>query len=216
MLNVTEIYSTLLGESSSSGALCTIIRLTGCHRRCVWCDSEYAFEGGSKQSIQEIVQTTVNQGCSTVLVTGGEPLLQSDTIELLKKLLETGFSVLLETSGTTGAIPLSEVPACVSRIVDVKTPDSGIDESDIDFAGIAKLNKDDELKFFIQSREDYLWSKALVESGRLPVEPVVVFSPVQDELSARKLADWIVEDRLNVRFQIQLHKVIWPEMDRGV
>ncbi|MBT3317423.1 radical SAM protein [bacterium] len=216
MLNVTEIYSTLLGESSSSGFLCTIIRLTGCHRRCVWCDSDYAFEGGSSQSIQEIIQTTVGQGCSTVLVTGGEPLLQSDTIELLEQLLEAGFSVLLETSGTTGTIPLSEVPAGVSRIVDIKTPDSGIDESEIDFDEIAKLGKDDELKFVCQSREDYLWSKALVESGRLPAEPVTVFSPVQDDLSARKLADWIVEDKLNVRYQIQLHKVIWPEMDRGV
>ncbi|MCP4145909.1 MAG: radical SAM protein [bacterium] len=216
MLNVTEIYSTLLGESSSSGFLCTIIRLTGCHRRCVWCDSEYAFEGGSNQSIQEIIQTTVDQGCSTVLVTGGEPLLQSNTIGLLEQLLKTGFSVLLETSGTTGAIPLSEVPAGVSRIVDIKTPDSGIDESDIDFAEIAKLGRNDELKFVCQSRDDYLWSKALVESGKLPAEPVVVFSPVQDDLSARKLADWIVEDKLNVRFQIQLHKVIWPEIDRGV
>jgi 7-carboxy-7-deazaguanine synthase len=216
LLNVTEIYSTLLGESSSSGFLCTIIRLTGCHRRCVWCDSDYAFEGGSSQSIQEIIQTTVGQGCSTVLVTGGEPLLQSDTIELLEQLLEAGFSVLLETSGTTGTIPLSEVPAGVSRIVDIKTPDSGIDESEIDFDEIAKLGKDDELKFVCQSREDYLWSKALVESGRLPAEPVTVFSPVQDDLSARKLADWIVEDKLNVRYQIQLHKVIWPEMDRGV
>ena len=213
---MTEIYSTLLGESSSSGFLCTIIRLTGCHRRCVWCDSDYAFEGGSSQSIQEIIQTTVGQGCSTVLVTGGEPLLQSDTIELLEQLLEAGFSVLLETSGTTGTIPLSEVPAGVSRIVDIKTPDSGIDESEIDFDEIAKLGKDDELKFVCQSREDYLWSKALVESGRLPAEPVTVFSPVQDDLSARKLADWIVEDKLNVRYQIQLHKVIWPEMDRGV
>jgi len=213
---LTEIYSTLLGESSSTGFLCSIIRLTGCHRRCVWCDSEYAFEGGTRQSIQEIVQTTIDQGCSTVLVTGGEPLLQSDTIGLLGQLLETGFSVLLETSGTTGSIPLSEVPEGVSRIVDIKTPDSGICESEIDFEGIAKLGKEDELKFVCQSREDYLWSKALVESGRLPVEPVVVFSPVQDDLSARKLADWIVEDRLNVRFQIQLHKVIWPELDRGV
>ena len=123
---------------------------------------------------------------------------------------------MLETSGTTGTIPLSEVPAGVSRIVDIKTPDSGIDESEIDFDEIAKLGKDDELKFVCQSREDYLWSKALVESGRLPAEPVTVFSPVQDDLSARKLADWIVEDKLNVRYQIQLHKVIWPEMDRGV
>jgi 7-carboxy-7-deazaguanine synthase len=216
LLNVSEIYSTLLGESSASGFLCTIIRLTGCHRRCLWCDSEYAFDGGTEQTVKEIVQVTKAFSCQTVLVTGGEPLLQHESIELMEQLVGAGFSVLLETSGTIGVIPLSEVPAGVSRVVDVKTPGSGIDESDIDFPEISKLGINDELKFVCKNREDYLWSKNMVTSGKLPKEPIVTFSPVQGELSARELADWIVADKLNVRFQIQLHKIIWPDKDRGV
>lgn len=216
LLKVTEIYCTILGESSFSGQLCSIIRLTGCHRRCRWCDSEFAFEGGSDMTIKEIVETIKGNGSSTVLVTGGEPLMQESVIDLLNSLIEKRFTVLLETSGTTGTIPLSNIPESVIKIIDIKTPGSGIDQTDIDWDGIQLVSKTDELKFVISDREDYQWSRELVLSNRIPKMPNVIFSPVQDELTIRELADWVIEDKLNVRVLPQLHKVIWPEKERGV
>jgi len=150
-------------------------------------------------------------------VTGGEPLLQDDGSELMQALLDDGRDVVLETSGTVGARPLSDVPAGVRRVVDVKTPGSGIPAAEIDWDGLASLGADDELKFVCCDRRDYEWARDLIrDGGRLPAATLCTLSPVHGRLDPRTLADWIVEDALNVRFQIQLHKAVWPDRDRGV
>lgn len=214
---VSEIYRTVLGESQDSGRLCAIVRLTGCHRRCVYCDSAHSFQGGERMSVAEVVEKVRAQGADLVLLTGGEPLLQDDGSELMQALLDDGREVVIETSGTLGANPLSSVPAGVRRVVDVKTPGSGIPESEIDWEGLAVLGAGDELKFVCLDRRDYEWSRDLIrDGGRLPSAPMRSLSPVHGQLEPRTLADWIVADGLNVRFQIQLHKVVWPDRDRGV
>ncbi len=217
MLTVSEIYRTVLGESRHSGRLCAIVRLTGCHRRCLYCDSAHAFQGGSETTVADVVAEVARLEASLVLVTGGEPLLQRACPELLAALLDDGREVLLETSGTLGARPLADVPAGVKRIVDVKTPGSGIAAAEVDWDGIGVLGGDDELKFVCTDRADYEWSRELVRtSGRLPKGVPVTFSPAHDGLAPADLADWIVADALDVRFQVQLHKAVWPDRDRGV
>jgi 7-carboxy-7-deazaguanine synthase len=213
---VSEIYRTVLGESRDSGRLCAIVRLTGCHRRCGYCDSAHSFHGGERLDVADVVGRVRALDTDLVLVTGGEPLLQDDGSELMQALLDDGRDVVLETSGTVGARPLSGVPAGVRRIVDVKTPGSGIPESEIDWTGIASLGADDELKFVCCDRRDYEWSRDLILGDGLPAGPLRTISPVHDRLDPRELADWIVGDALNVRFQVQLHKVVWPDRDRGV
>lgn len=220
MLLVNEIYPAICGESRFSGQPCTLVRLTGCHLRCAWCDSEHSFHGGQRLDVPAIVGVVRGHGFRTVLVTGGEPLLQAGVTELLSALLVDGRTVLLETSGTHGpanAVPLREVPAGVHRIVDLKAPGSGIAEGLIDWEGIAVLDGGDELKIVCADRADYEWGRDLVRApGRLPAGVPVVFSPVQDGLAPRDLAEWILADGLDVRFQIQLHKAVWPERTRGV
>ncbi len=220
MLLVNEIYPAICGESRFSGVPCTLVRLTGCHIRCSWCDSEHSFQGGERMEVGAVVDVVRGRGFRTVLVTGGEPLLQAGVTELLAALLADGRTVLLETSGTRGpanAVPLSGVPAGVHRVVDLKAPGSGIAAEMIDWEGIAALDGGDELKIVCASRADYEWGRALVrEPGRLPAGVPVVFSPVQDTLPGRDLAEWILEDGLEARLQIQLHKALWPGVERGV
>jgi 7-carboxy-7-deazaguanine synthase len=214
---VSEIYRTVLGESQDSGRLCSIVRLTGCHRRCTYCDSAHSFHGGESLDVAEVVERVRLLEASLVLVTGGEPLLQVDGSELMQALLDDGRDVVLETSGTVGARPLSGVPAGVRRVVDVKTPGSGIPEAEIDWDGLASLGAGDELKFVCCDRRDYEWARDLIrDGGRLPAATLCSLSPVHGQLDSRTLADWIVADALNVRFQIQLHKIVWPDRDRGV
>ncbi len=216
MLTVTEIYRAILGESLDSGFLCVIVRLTGCHRRCSYCDSAFAFHGGEPRSVDEVLAAVAVHGCRTVLVTGGEPLLQAEVVPLLARLAETGHRVVLETSGTVGArVPLADVPAGVRRVVDVKTPGSGIPASAIDWEGLRCLGSADEIKLVCTGRSDYEWARALVREGRLPDGPCVTFSPAHGQLAARDLAEWILADGIDVRMQVQLHKVLWPERDRG-
>jgi 7-carboxy-7-deazaguanine synthase len=220
MLLVNEIYPAICGESRFSGVPCTLVRLTGCHIRCSWCDSEHSFQGGERMEVGAVVDVVRGRGFRTVLVTGGEPLLQAGVTELLAALLADGRTVLLETSGTRGpanAVPLSGVPAGVHRVVDLKAPGSGIAAEMIDWEGIAALDGGDELKIVCADRADYEWGRALVrEPGRLPAGVPVVFSPVQDTLPGRDLAEWILEDGLEARLQIQLHKALWPGVERGV
>jgi len=220
MLLVNEIYPAICGESRFSGRPCTLVRLTGCHLRCVWCDSEHSFQGGERRDVPAILAVVRGHGFRTVLVTGGEPLLQAGVKDLLAALLDDGRTVLLETSGTRGpanAVPLAEVPAGVHRIVDVKAPGSGIDPAVIDWEGIAGLDAGDELKIVCAGRADYAWARDLVrQPGRLPAGVPVTLSPVQDDLPARDLAEWILADGLDVRFQIQLHRAVWPDRARGV
>lgn len=220
MLQVSEIYKSICGESLFSGRPCTLVRLTACHVRCSWCDSAHAFNGGRALAVADVLAQVRALGPRTVLVTGGEPLLQPEVTGLLQALLEDGREVLLETSGTLGPrslVPLREVPAGVHRIVDLKAPGSGLGPGVIDWEGIAGLGAGDELKAVLADRRDYEWARDLVrEPGRLPAGVPVSFSPVQDGLAAADLAAWILEDGLEVRFQLQLHKVVWPGVERGV
>jgi len=219
MLLINEIYATICGESRHTGRPCTLIRLTGCHVRCSWCDSAHSFSGGRRLSVDDVRRIVNEHGLSTVLVTGGEPLLQRAVGELLAGLMDDGRRVLLETSGTvlpSTALGLSEVPVGVHRIVDIKAPGSGIPAEQIDWDGIAALGAGDELKIVCAHREDFEWSAALVASDRLPDAATVSLSAVQGSLEARELAEWIVNERLDVCFQIQLHRAVWPDLERGV
>lgn len=220
MLLVSEIYKSICGESLFSGRPCTLVRLTGCHVRCVWCDSAHAFNGGEPLAVGAVLARVRELGPRTVLVTGGEPLLQPAVVGLLEALLGDGRDVLLETSGTLGPrtlVPLADVPAGVHRIVDLKAPGSGLEPGIIDWDGIARLGPGDELKAVLADRRDYEWARDLVrEPGRLPAGVPVSFSPVQGGLAAAELAGWILADGLDVRFQLQLHKVLWPGTERGV
>ncbi len=220
MLLVNEIYPAICGESRFSGQPCTLVRLTGCHIRCSWCDSAHSFAGGETMSVEAVVAAVQDHRFSAVLVTGGEPLLQKDLIPLLDALLADNRQVLLETSGTLGPanmLPLAAVPTEVHKVVDVKAPGSAIAPEVIDWAGIAALGTRDELKFVCADRADYEWSRDLVRAGdKLPTGVRVAFSPVQGDLESRELAEWILADKLDVVFQIQLHKAVWPDVERGV
>ena len=216
MVIVSETYRTILGESLDSGRPCVIVRLTGCHRRCAWCDSAHAFEGGEALDVATLCGRVAALACPTVLVTGGEPLLQADTPELLSRLRRAGYRVVLETSGTRGTAGLAAVPAGVRRVVDLKAPGSGLSADVIDWAGIARLGAGDELKVVCADRVDYEWARDLVRAGRLPPAPSLALSPAVPILAPRLLAAWILEDGLDVRLQLQLHKMIWPERDRGI
>jgi 7-carboxy-7-deazaguanine synthase len=216
---INEIYPAICGESRFTGVPCTLVRLTGCHLRCAWCDSEHSFQGGERLNAAQVADRVAGNGLPTVLVTGGEPLLQAEVGELMSELLARGHTVLLETSGAVlpvNALPLDRVPAGVHRIVDVKAPGSGIPESTIDWDGLAHLGSQDELKIVCVGRADYEWARDLVRSGRLPAGVPVSLSSAHGSLERRELAEWILADRLDVRFQLQLHKVVWPDVERGV
>lgn len=217
---VNEIYTAICGESRFNGRPCVLIRLTGCHLRCTWCDSGHAFDDGERMSVEEVMERVAEAGLPTVLVTGGEPLLQPAVLDLMESLLEDDRTVLLETSGTLGpgsAVPLVSVPAGVHRVVDIKAPGSGVDSELIDWAGIAGLGDRDEVKIVCSNRRDYEWARDLVLEGMMiPSGVRTGFSPVQGQMEGARLAEWILEDRLDVVMQVQLHKVLWPDRDRGV
>ncbi len=216
MLTVSEIYRTILGESRDSGRLCAIVRLIGCHRRCSYCDSAYAFHGGEQLSVDQVAAKVRELGTKLVLVTGGEPTLQEDCPALLAALLADGREVDLEMSGTLGGGNVTALPKAVRRIVDIKTPGSGIASDQIDWSLISNLSAHDEIKFVCTDRIDYDWARQLIVEGRLPDEVPTIFSPVHGQLASSQLADWIVADVLDVRMQIQLHKILWPGQDQGV
>ncbi|MCY1030433.1 radical SAM protein [Corallococcus sp. BB11-1] len=210
---VKEIYLSLQGESSHAGLLCAFIRLTGCHLRCSYCDSEFAFHGGNRMKNADVVTQILALNTPAVEVTGGEPLLQPGVYPLMESLLDAGLKVLLETSG---AIDVRLVPPAVHKIVDMKTPSSGECDRN-DYRNFASMNANDELKFVIGSREDYEWSRALITEHALGSRPYgVLFSTIFDKLHPRELAEWIIEDRLPVRFQLQMHKYMWDPNARGV
>jgi len=210
---VKEIYLSLQGESSHQGLLCTFVRLTGCHLRCSYCDSEFAFRGGARMKNQAVVDQVLAHQAPLVEVTGGEPLLQPGVYPLMELLLEAGLTVLLETSG---AIDVRLVPAAVHKIVDLKTPSSK--ESDRnDLKNFASMNERDELKFVIGSRHDYDWSLAMIREHRLDQKPFgLLFSTVFGALAPVTLAEWMIADRVPARFQLQQHKVLWEPNARGV
>jgi 7-carboxy-7-deazaguanine synthase len=206
-LKVTEVFHSLQGEAAFSGWPTVFIRLTGCPLRCQYCDTAYAFSGGEWQGIGQIVERTLSFGARHVCVTGGEPLAQARCIELLTALCDRDLEVSIETSG---AVDIAAVDSRVCRVVDIKTPGSQESERNLE-ANIVHLNERDAVKFVICDRADYEWSKRWLENH--PDVPCdVYFSPSFEELAGHELADWILEDRLDVRLQLQLHKLLWGDV----
>ncbi len=215
MLVVSEIYRSVLGESVQTGRLCSVVRLVGCHRRCGYCDSAYAFAGGRSMSVEQVLSDIDALGASCVLLTGGEPLLQDEGLVLMRHLVDLGLDVVLETSGTKGPARSGRCPrACAGR--GHQDPGSGI--APINRLGrLEFLNAGDELKFVCTDRDDYEWCRDLIRAGdRLPEATTKTLSPAHDRLAPGDLADWIVADALDVRFQVQLHRLTWPDRERGV
>jgi 7-carboxy-7-deazaguanine synthase len=207
-LKIHEIFYSLQGESSRVGLPTVFVRLTGCPMRCVYCDTAYAFSGGSNMEIDDILTKVAEFATPYVTVTGGEPLAQKDCHVLLKALCDQGYSVSLETGG---AIDIGPVDARVSVILDIKTPDSGELKNNL-WANLTHLKKTDEVKFVLCSRADYDWAKDLLVKERLTDKCPVLFSPVYSQLMPSDLADWVLADKLPVRMQLQLHKVLWGEV----
>jgi 7-carboxy-7-deazaguanine synthase len=204
-LRITEIFRSLQGEGDAVGFPTVFVRLTGCPLRCQYCDTAYAFSGGQWWSLDDIVARVDALGARHVCVTGGEPLAQRNCLPLLTRLCDAGHEVSLETSG---ALPVGEVDARVRRVVDVKTPASGESGRNL-LDQLESLGDRDQIKFVICDRTDYEWSRDLLARHGLPARAMVLFSPSHEQLPARQLADWILEDRLPVRLQVQLHKLLW-------
>jgi 7-carboxy-7-deazaguanine synthase len=204
-LKITEIFYSLQGEADSVGFPTVFVRLTGCPLRCQFCDTAYAFHGGEWRTVDEVLAKVGEFTPRYVCVTGGEPLAQKNCLPLLTSLCDANYRVSLETSG---AMPLADVDPRVIRVVDVKTPGSG-EERRNRYDDLALLRPEEQIKFVICDRADYDWSREQIASRRLTERCQVLFSPSAEQLPARQLADWILADRLPVRFQLQLHKVLW-------
>lgn len=211
-LRVNEIFHSIQGEGTRAGLPCVFVRTTGCHLRCAWCDTAYAFYQGDWMSADALLERVRSYGCPTVEVTGGEPLLQPDTPELLRQLADEFQTVLLETSG---AVSIEAIDPRVVRIMDIKCPGSGEVERN-HWPNIDLLTPHDEVKFVLIDRADYDWACAVVNRYELPDRCTVLFSPVHDTLSPLELTNWILADHLNVRLGLQLHKFIWSPETRGV
>jgi 7-carboxy-7-deazaguanine synthase len=212
-LRVTEIYKSVQGESTWAGLPCTFVRLARCNLRCVWCDTAYSFYGGDKMSLVQIVKACDALGCELVEITGGEPLVQRECPELARRLLDKGYTVLVETSGS---LPIDVLPEGVISIMDLKCPDSG-ECAKNHWPNIAALRPRDEVKFVIAGRADYEWARGVTREHDLPARcNAVLFSPVFSAVEPKTLVSWILEDELPVRFQLQMHKFIWPPSERGV
>ena len=207
-LRITEIFASVQGESSRVGLPTVFVRLTGCPLRCTYCDTAYAFYGGEWWTLDAILEQVAGFGARHVCVTGGEPLAQRACIDLLNALCDAGHSVSLETSG---ALDIGAVDARVSRVVDLKTPDSNECERNR-YENLDLLNPHDQLKFVLCSRADYEWAKRIVLERRLHERCTVLFSPSHRQVAPRDLAEWILADRLPVRFQLQLHKQLWGDL----
>ena len=204
-LRITEIFCSLQGESSRAGLPTVFVRLSGCPLRCVWCDTEYAFAGGENMTIAQVLDAVATHGTRTVCVTGGEPLAQKNCLPLLAAPCDAGYSVSLETSG---ALDVAAVDARVSRIMDLKAPDSG--EADKNrWENLTHLTPQDEIKLVLASERDYLWARDKLRERRLDAICPVLLAPVTGQLEPRLLAEWVLRDRLPVRMQVQLHKIIW-------
>ena len=218
ILRVTEIFHSIQGESTWAGLPCTFVRLTGCPLRCVWCDTGYAFQGGEKMALEEVIARVEGIGTPLVEVTGGEPLVQPGVFPLVSELLERGFTVLVETSG---AVDVSPLDPRAHKIMDLKCPGSGEAEKNL-WANLDHLTGLDEVKFVVKDRTDYEWTREAIrdralderlENGSLRA---LLVSPVWNEIDLEELSGWILEDGLPVRFQLQLHKLIWGPDATGV
>ena len=217
-LRVTEIFHSIQGESTWAGMPCTFVRLTGCPLRCVWCDTAYAFSGGKRRSFDEILAEVRGHGCDLVELTGGEPLAQAGAFALADRLLEEGFTVLVETSGAIDVAPLDPR---AHKIMDLKCPGSGEAARNL-WSNLAHLTARDEVKFVVKNRADYEWARAVIAERGLADRiregslNALLMSPVWGETNLEALAGWILEDGLPVRFQTQLHKHIWGPDVKGV
>ena len=213
MLTINEIFHSIQGESTHAGRPCVFVRLTACDLRCSWCDTTYAFHEGHKMSIGDVLQRVDDYGCDVVEITGGEPLLQKDVYSLMRQLLERGRTVMLETGGH---LSVDDVPEGVIRVIDVKCPGSG-ESARNHWPNLDRLRATDEVKFVIRDRADYEYASDVVAKHRLTGRcAAVLFSPVHGVLDAKALAAWVLEDRLPVRVQLQIHKFIWDAATRGV
>ncbi|MCR4417014.1 MAG: 7-carboxy-7-deazaguanine synthase QueE [Ignavibacteria bacterium] len=212
MLKVNEIFYSIQGESTYAGLPCVFIRLTYCNLRCSYCDTEYSFYEGTDMTIDEILAEIRKYNCNLVEVTGGEPLVQKESLDLMQRLCDEGYKVLLETSGS---LSIENVDKRVTIIMDLKTPSSKMMKKNL-YSNIDFLKQEDEVKFVIGNREDYEWAKEIIEKYDLKNKCKILMGCVFGELSNLELATWILEDHLPVRFQIQLHKYIWEPEKRGV
>jgi 7-carboxy-7-deazaguanine synthase len=212
MIKVNEIYFSIQGESSKAGLPCVFVRLTYCNLRCTYCDTEYAFYEGKDLSINEILHDIKKFGCKLVEITGGEPLVQKESLELMKILCDEGFSVMLETGGS---LSIKEIDPRVKIIMDLKCPSSGMVKKNF-YDNINFLKPEDEVKFVMGSWEDYIWTKEVLKKYNIISKCEVLVSVVFGKLDPVKLVEWILEDKLNVRFQLQMHKFIWEPSTKGV
>ena len=212
MIKINEIYLSVQGESTHTGLPCIFIRLTGCNLRCSWCDTAYAFHEGKNMSIDEILQKVENFGIHLVEITGGEPLMQDNVYTLMRRLIEKGYKVMLETGGS---ISLERVPKDVIKIMDLKCPGSGEQEKN-NLDNLKLLAPHDEVKFVILDKKDYEWSRDIIKRYKINETAHILISPVFDKLELKEIVKWILKDRLPVRLQTQLHKIIWDKNTIGV
>jgi 7-carboxy-7-deazaguanine synthase len=214
MLRVNEIFYSIQGESTFAGFPCIFIRMTGCNLRCTYCDTTYAYEKGDDIPLDSILTTVKKFDCSLIEVTGGEPLIQDETPDLISALIKNGYTVLLETNGSQD---ISPVDTRCTRIVDIKCPSSGMDNKNY-WKNLDYITPNDQLKFVIAHRQDYLFAKKVLDSAAIKRRKklLINFSPVFNEIDLKDLAGWILADNLPVRLQIQLHKYIWGEHTKGV
>ncbi len=211
-LRIHEIYKSIQGESTYAGLPCVFIRLTACHLRCVWCDTPHAFKEGETISVDDVLQQVMAFDCPLVELTGGEPLLQPEAFDLMTALADRGKTVLLETSGS---LPIGRVDKRVCIIMDLKCPDSGECDSNL-YENIDHLKPTDEIKFVIASRRDFDWTAETIRQHRLDERFPILLSAVFDKVKPVELVDWLLESKLNVRMQLQMHKYIWDPKERGV
>ena len=211
-MKVNEIYRSIQGESSYAGLPCVFVRLTYCNLRCSYCDTEYAFYEGRDCTVEQVLREVESFDCPLVELTGGEPLLQEEVFPLMDKLVARGYTVLLETGGS---LDVARVNSRVIKILDLKCPGSGESQRNR-YANLAKLQSRDEVKFVIGDRADYLWARQALTEYRLTDRCSVLFSTVFEKLPPRQLAEWLLEDNLKVRLQLQMHKYIWGPEVRGV
>ena len=211
-LRINEIFYSIQGESSLSGLPCIFIRLTYCNLRCTWCDTDYSFHEGKNMTIDEILIEIKKYKCKLVEVTGGEPLLQKGSIKLMESLIANGYKVMLETGGS---LPIKKVPKEVIKIIDFKCPFSEMNKKNL-WSILDDMEDHDEIKFVIGNRQDYEWTKDKIKKYNLTNRWIILFSCVFNELSYKKLAKWILDDGLDVKFQVQMHKHIWDPATIGV
>jgi 7-carboxy-7-deazaguanine synthase len=213
MLKINEIYHSIQGESTSAGRPCVFIRLTYCNLRCTYCDTEYAFYEGKDMSVQQVIDEIEKYKCKLVEITGGEPLVQvEECLELMKRLNDLDYEVMIETGGS---LSIKEIDSRVKIIMDLKCPSSGMEKKNL-YENIQYLKSTDELKFVIGNREDYEWSVEKLNKYHLQGKCEILFSVVFGELEPVDLVNWILEDKLDVRFQLQMHKYIWHPETKGV